>query len=81
MSKCINLLEVGVIAMETTLLNKCLAAHIIVLDTNKWIDMAPWLLVCYIPKGTARGVINEHLKKDGHLDWFANTILKAIFSS
>lgn len=80
MSKHINLLKVGVIAMETHQLINCLTAHIVVLDTNKWIDMAPWLLVSYIPKGTSKGVINEHLKKDGHLDWFANITLKAIFS-
>lgn len=80
MYQCINLLEVGAITMETTLFNKCLTTSIIVLDTNKHINMTSWLLVCCILKGTPKGVIHEHLKKDGHLDSFANIIVKAIFS-
>lgn len=67
--------------MERTLVNKYLTAHIIVLDISKGIDMASQLLVCYFCRGTTRGVISEHLKKDSYLDWFANIILKAIFNS
>lgn len=57
------------------------ATSIIVLDTNRHINMISWLLVCCFLKGTLKGVIHEHLKKDGHLDSFANIIVKAIFSS
>lgn len=62
MCKCNTLLEVRVILsiMQTTLVNKCLATHIIVLHTNKQIDMASWLLVCYSFKGTPKEVINDH---------------------
>lgn len=39
MCKYINLFEVGVIAMETVPVNKCLAAGITVLDYSKWVDV------------------------------------------